>query len=125
MAKSERGLLRLDHLQLAIPEGGEPACRAFWGGLPGLAEGPKPAGLAGRGGLWFRAGQIALHLGVGAGFSPARKAHPGFVMRDIAALAERPTVAGHAVTWDSAIAGRRRFFTADPFGNRLEFMGEN
>jgi len=116
-------LLRLDHVQIAVPSGAEAECRAYWGGLLGLAEIPKPAGLAGRGGLWFRLGEAEIHLGVEVAFRPAKKAHPAFIAADIAALAQRLQKAGRAVLWDDAIAGRRRFFTEDPVGNRIEFIG--
>ncbi len=115
--------LHLDHIQLAIPAGSEDQCRAFWAGLLGLGELPKPEGLAGRGGLWLQLGTQELHLGVEADFRPAQKAHPGFVVSDITGLAETLTSAGHPVRWDTAIAGRKRFFTQDPVGNRLEFIG--
>lgn len=36
----------IDHVQLAIPPGGEQQVRAFWGELLGLAELPKPPALA-------------------------------------------------------------------------------
>ena len=68
----------LDHLQLAIPPAGESSARAFYGELLGLAELPKPAELAGRGGVWFALGTQALHLGIETPFVPARKAHPDF-----------------------------------------------
>jgi catechol 2,3-dioxygenase-like lactoylglutathione lyase family enzyme len=114
-------LAALDHLQLAMPPKGEAAARAFYGGLLGLRETPKPPALAARGGVWFQ-GAIALHLGVEPDFRPARKAHPAFRVRDLGALAARLAAAGHAVTWDDALPGVRRFYTADPFGNRLEFL---
>ncbi len=63
-------MIALDHIQLAIPAGGEQRARAFWTGLPGLAEIDKP----------------------------------------------------EALLWDDNIADRKRFFTEDPFGNRLEFL---
>jgi hypothetical protein len=115
--------LTLDHLQLAIPADGEAACRAFWGGALGLTELPKPAALTGRGGVWFQAGALELHFGVDLAFIPAAKAHPGFVTSDITGLANRLKAGGHSVTWDDAIPGTTRFFTLDPFGNRLEFIG--
>lgn len=117
-------LLRLDHVQLAIPAGSEDSCRQFWGDLLGLVEIPKPKGLAGRGGLWFQLGEVELHLGVEADFRPAKKAHPAFIVRNIEDLAEGLTSAGYATRWDTSIADRRRFFTYDPFGNRLEFIAE-
>jgi catechol 2,3-dioxygenase-like lactoylglutathione lyase family enzyme len=110
--------LQIDHIQLAIPEGGEDQARAFWSGLLGLVELPKPDALAARGGCWFSLGTQELHLGVETPFSPARKAHPGLLTPRIDALAD----ALAPVTWDSAIPERRRFFASDPFGNRLEFI---
>lgn len=53
----------LHHVQLAVPAGNEQACRAFWGDLLGLTELDKPAVLATRGGCWFRAGGLEVHLG--------------------------------------------------------------
>ncbi|NDV02567.1 VOC family protein [Pseudoroseicyclus tamaricis] len=115
---------RLDHVQLAMPAGGEDACRAFWVDVLGMTEVEKPAGLAGRGGLWLRKGAVELHLGVAEPFAPATKAHPCFAVPGLDTLAEALEAAGHTVRWDSEIAGRRRFFTDDPFGNRVEFMAE-
>ena len=113
---------RLHHVQLAIPAGGEPVSRAFWGGVLGLAELEKPPVLAARGGCWFRGGGLEVHLGVEADFSPARKAHPGILVTDLRALAARLTSADVEVTWDGEFPGHDRFYAADPFGNRLEFL---
>ncbi len=110
----------IDHVQVAAPRGCEDAARAFYGGLLGLAELPKPAALARRGGCWFRAGAQELHVGVEEPFAPARKAHPGLVADDLQMLAERLRGAGHEVVFDAAIPGAMRFHMADPFGNRLE-----
>ena len=112
----------LDHIQLAIPEGGEAACREFWVHLVGLAEIEKPPALRARGGLWLALNGAEIHLGVEAGFAPAKKAHPGISVDAIDALAQRLGDAGLELTWDDAISGRKRFFTQDPFGNRLEFL---
>lgn len=113
---------RLHHVQLAIPPGSEAACRAFWGGVLGLTEIDKPATLAGRGGCWFRGGGLEIHLGVEAAFVPAAKAHPGIEVDDLQALAERLAAAGASVLWDGDFPGYDRFYSADPFGNRLEFL---
>jgi catechol 2,3-dioxygenase-like lactoylglutathione lyase family enzyme len=115
-------ILALDHVQLAMPAGGEDAARAFYAGLLGLAEQPKPANLAIRGGCWFTAASVKLHLGVEADFRPARKAHPAFVVDDVAALAARLTDAGHRVVTDAPLAGYDRVYVDDPFGNRIELM---
>jgi catechol 2,3-dioxygenase-like lactoylglutathione lyase family enzyme len=111
----------IDHVQLAAPKGCEAEARAFYGALLGLEELPKPEALAARGGCWFRAGAQELHVGVEEPFAAARKAHPGLVVADLDALAERLGAAGVAVAYDDAIAGTKRFHAADPFGNRLEF----
>jgi catechol 2,3-dioxygenase-like lactoylglutathione lyase family enzyme len=114
----------IDHVQLACPPGSEPALRAFYAGVLGLDEKPKPPLLAARGGCWFTGHGIELHLGVEEDFRPARKAHPGLAWPDLNALAARLTAAGYPVRWadPAEIPGRRRFHTEDPHGNRLEFL---
>jgi len=115
-------ILALDHIQLAMPAGGEAAARDFFGRLLGMREEEKPEPLAARGGCWFRSGPVVLHLGVEKEFYPQRKAHPAFCIRDLDALATRFKEIGIHVQWDDALPSRRRFYAADPFGNRLEFM---
>ena len=115
-------MLGLDHLQLAIPAGEETAARTFWCETLGLEEIEKPEALQARGGLWLRLAGAELHLGVETPFLPARKAHPGFTTPDTEAIARALKAAGHPVTWDASIPGRKRFFTEDPFCNRLEFL---
>ncbi len=112
----------IDHVQLAIPLGGEEKARAFYASLLGLVEQPKPAEMARRGGCWFERGPLKVHLGVEADFHPARKAHIAFRVDDVAALAERARAAGFEVVDDSALPGHARAFIFDPFGNRLEFL---
>lgn len=112
----------LDRVQLAVPAGFEDTLRAFYGDLLGMTEIPKPAALAVRGGCWFAAGSVVLHLGVEPDFRPARKAHPGIRVHGIAALAARLTASGAPVTWDTDLPGHRRFHSEDPVGNRLEFL---
>jgi catechol 2,3-dioxygenase-like lactoylglutathione lyase family enzyme len=115
-------LLGLHHVQLAMPVGREQAARTFYAGVLGMTELSKPAALAGRGGAWFRGGGVEFHLGTEEEFRPARKAHPGILTGGLDRLAERLAAAGHPVTWDGAFPGFRRFYAADPFGNRLEFL---
>lgn len=109
----------LDHVQLAMPAGGEDAARRFYGDLLGLIEVAKPEPLRASGGVWFEPG---LHLGIEAGFRPARKAHPGLRMADLDAAAARLEAAGADVEWDERWPGVRRLYTHDPFGNRLELL---
>ena len=113
----------IDHVQLALPAGGEPLARRFYGALLGLAEIPKPPNLAARGGAWFQCGPLQLHLGVEADFRPARKAHPALLVRGLSDLLHTLSAAGFEVKYDSeAIQGFDRAFTSDPFGNRIELV---
>jgi catechol 2,3-dioxygenase-like lactoylglutathione lyase family enzyme len=112
-----------DHVQVAMPAGREAAARAFYADLLGMTELVKPPVLAARGGCWFAAGAAVLHLGVEASFSPARKAHPAFLVEDLDGLAATLTSAGYECTQaDGEIPGVHRFHTHDPFGNRIEFQ---
>ncbi|MBA3905163.1 MAG: glyoxalase [Pseudonocardiales bacterium] len=115
-------LLPIHHVQLAIPRDGEDACRRFWAGLLGMHELDKPAPLAARGGCWFRGGDLEVHLGVEEPFAPARKAHPGLLVDGLRQLAQRLEQAGYPVAWDDEFPGHDRFYSVDPFGNRLEFL---
>jgi catechol 2,3-dioxygenase-like lactoylglutathione lyase family enzyme len=109
----------IDHVQLAIPEGGEDLARSFYVGVLGLTEVPKPPALAGRGGAWFEAGTTRIHVGVETSFAPARKAHPALL---IAGLREFVAGSGLAVTWSDEIPGVERCHVNDPFGNRIELV---
>lgn len=115
-------LRAIDHVQLGMPAGGEDEARRFYGELLGLAEVPKPAALAGRGGCWFAGDGVAVHLGVEPDFRPASKAHPAFVVEDLAAARTRLTAGGAVVTDDESGLAVRRCYVADPFGNRIELV---
>jgi catechol 2,3-dioxygenase-like lactoylglutathione lyase family enzyme len=114
----------LDHVQIAAPTGCEEAARSYFGELIGLAEIEKPEPLRARGGVWFALGRGQLHIGVEADFAPARKAHVALRVEpaELDRLAERLARAGAPVTWDDALPGERRFYSADPWGNRIEFL---
>jgi len=116
----------LDHVQLAAPPGCEPEARRFYAELLGLVEVAKPEPLRGRGGVWFSIGAQQLHIGVEESFSPARKAHPALRVAPDALdrLAERLTRADAKVTWDNALPEARRFYTEDPWGNRVELLAD-
>ena len=115
-------IVGLDHIQLAMPAGREAEARRFYGELLGLAEMRKPAPLAARGGCWFARAGLQIHLGVEREFAPARKAHPAFLVADLDAARRALAEAGIAATPDDAVPGVRRFYAADPFGNRIEFI---
>jgi len=115
-------VLYLDHIQLAMPAGREDEARAFYAGLLGIPEVPKPPHLDARGGCWFERGDLKVHLGVDPNFAPARKAHPAFVVEDLAALVAKLEAAGHRVVEDQPLEGCERRYVDDPFGNRIELM---
>ena len=118
-------VLGIDHVQVAAPAGSEDDARRFYGELLGLPEVPKPPVLQARGGVWFACGAHQLHVGVSEQFTPAEKAHPALQVRlaELDRLSARLEDAGAPVRWDDAIPGPRRFYTADPWGNRIELVG--
>ena len=116
-------ILSIDHVQIAIPAGGEEQARAFYVDLLGFTEIPKPPELAKRGGAWFESGSTQLHLGVEPEFQPARKAHPAFLVDDLDALLANIQNAGLEVdTSQPPLDGYKRAHVFDPFGNRIELM---
>lgn len=115
-------ILAIEHVQLAMPHGREADAKRFYVEALGLREVPKPAALAKRGGAWFEADAVKVHLGVEEDFRPAKKAHPAFLVADLAALAARCRAAGAEVVEDTLLEGYDRCFVEDPFGNRIELM---
>ncbi|MEH6527933.1 MAG: VOC family protein [Sneathiella sp.] len=115
-------LLKIDHIQLAMPVGEEESALRFYSDALGMTEVPKPENLAKRGGCWFQTGDVRVHLGVQIDFKPATKAHPAFEVDDFDALCERLDAAGFQCNDDEPLIGFRRTNVSDPFGNRLELM---
>ncbi|QQM29439.1 VOC family protein [Martelella lutilitoris] len=115
-------LKSIHHIQLAMPEGREDEARAFYAGVLGVPEVEKPDNLRARGGCWFERGELRIHLGVEQDFRPAKKAHPAFLVDDVAAVAAAVEKAGHVVTPDAPLEGFLRTYVYDPFGNRIELM---
>jgi catechol 2,3-dioxygenase-like lactoylglutathione lyase family enzyme len=112
----------LDHVQLAMPAGREAEAVAFYEGILGIAQVPKPDHLATRGGCWFEDGDLKVHLGVDPDFRPATKAHPAFIVDDVRSIASAVAAAGFAVKDDEPLDGYERVYVTDPFGNRIELM---
>jgi catechol 2,3-dioxygenase-like lactoylglutathione lyase family enzyme len=112
----------IDHVQLAMPEGGEDQARTFYMNVLGFSEVPKPANLAKRGGVWFLSGGARLHLGVGKDFRPAQKAHCAFLVTDLAEMRKSCERAGLTMIDDEPLPGYRRMYVNDPFGNRIELL---
>ncbi len=112
----------LDHVQLAMPAGGESDAEAFYCAVLGLTVLPKPEPLASRGGRWFVCGNVQVHLGVEDGFKPARKAHPALRIDGFDDLVKKLEETGASWRWDQDLPGVRRLYVDDPFGNRIELI---
>src|SRR5882757_8724441 len=106
-------ILRIDHVQLAIPVGGEDRARGFYIGTLGLSEVAKPASMA---------GPVNLHLGVEPDFHPAKRAHPALVVDNLDEIVAACERAGLPAGPDTSVNDFRRVHVFDPFGNRLELM---
>jgi len=115
-------IIGLDHVQLAMPKGGEDRARAFYCEVLELPERPKPPELAARGGCWFETDAVKIHLGVEQDFRPSAKAHPGLIVVDLDGLLTRCRKRGFHATEPELIEATRRAFVHDPFGNRIELM---
>src|SRR5690606_22267690 len=118
-------LRSIHHVQLVMPPSMEEEARAFYAGLLGMDEAPKPENLQARGGCWFESGSVQVHLGVDPDFRPGRKAHPAFIVDDLEDLRSRLTDGGVEVEDDQPLPGFARFYARDPFGNRIEFLRPN
>lgn len=105
-----------------MPRGREDEAEAFYAGILGLAVRPKPEQLATRGGRWFEDGAVKLHLGIEEDYRPLEKSHPALVVEGLDGLVIALGEAGYAVRWDSELAGVRRCYVKDPFGNRIELI---
>jgi catechol 2,3-dioxygenase-like lactoylglutathione lyase family enzyme len=125
--------MRLHHVQVACPPGGEPAARRFYAEGLGMTEVDKPAALAARGGAWFRsydaAGAVTaeIHVGVEDPFAPARKAHPALLLAgvdELEATAARLVTLGFDVDWRERMSfpDYQRFHVFDAAGNRVEVL---
>ena len=112
----------VDHIQIAAPQGCEPAAREFYGSILGLQEVEKPLALRARGGCWFQCDKQQVHIGVEPGFHPAKKAHPAFVVFSLDELRQALLAGGISVVDGEDLPERRRFFANDPWGNRIEFV---
>jgi len=115
-------VVSIDHVQLAMPKGGEDAACEFYGRLLGIPEIAKPPHLAKRGGAWFERNGLKIHLGVDPVFVPAAKAHPAFAVEGLQALIAKLNDAGYETAADDSLDGWHRAYVNDPFGNRIELM---
>ena len=117
-------ILSLDHVQVAIPAGGEEAARSFYIDILGFTEQQKPAALAGRDSIWLMAGPVNLHLGIetDSDFHAARRAHPALIVDNLDEIVLACQRARLPTREDTPVNSYRRTHVFDPFGNRVELM---
>lgn len=113
---------RLDHVQICIPFGKEDNARSFYTELLGLTEIEKPESLKANGGLWYKIGDIELHIGAEEMANYKSKRHPAFEIENL--LETRTYLENHDVSTqdEKPIINVNRFSFFDPFGNRIEFL---
>lgn len=112
--------MRLSHVNITMPPGAETTARTFYGKLLGLKEIPKPESIRSRGGVWFDADGLDVHVSVEENRSGADvRRHFGLECADVDKLRAQLETAG-VKTEDGRPAPWKRFFVYDPFGNRIE-----
>jgi catechol 2,3-dioxygenase-like lactoylglutathione lyase family enzyme len=115
----------IHHVQVAMPADGVNRARAFYRDVLGFREVEKPAVLQSKGGVWFETDNLQVHLGVDKAFIPASKAHVAYLVQDLSVIQQRASDAGYPVVEDDDLPGFERFYTSDPFGNRVEILSES
>jgi catechol 2,3-dioxygenase-like lactoylglutathione lyase family enzyme len=112
--------MRLSHINITMPKGCEDTARSFYVGLLGLTEVPKPESTRGRGGVWFDADGLDIHVSVEENRTgPDAYRHFGLDCADVDGLRKKLQASG-VKTEDGRPAPWKRFFVSDPFGNRIE-----
>jgi catechol 2,3-dioxygenase-like lactoylglutathione lyase family enzyme len=114
------GIIGIDHVQIAVPKACEAETLRFYREIFALPEIPKPEELRGRGGAWFQAGNLQMHVGVDPDAGPRSKRHICFLVADLAAAKAHVLAHGMTIEEESVAEGLARFFIRDPAGNRIE-----
>jgi predicted enzyme related to lactoylglutathione lyase len=78
--------------------------------------------LQGRGLIWFKVGDLELHVGVEEGVNRTTRAHIAYNVDNITQLRQQLATDGFELIEQPKIEGFDRFHTHDPFGNRVEIM---
>jgi catechol 2,3-dioxygenase-like lactoylglutathione lyase family enzyme len=116
-------ILGAHHAQITIPIDKEDDARAFYCGLLGLQEVPKPDNLKGRGGFWLQLSNMHVHSGGEDGYDRTKsKAHVAYEVSDLSEVRAVLEKTGAKILEGIPIPGYERFECRDPFGNRMEFI---
>jgi len=115
---------RLDHVSIIVTD--VERARAFYAGVLGLAEIPRPKSFDFPG-AWFQVGPEVIHLLGQSQSDPRGRRHFCLWVADVHAAAQHLAQQGLPVAWDTKykIDGVDRFFTEDPDGNRVEIQGSD
>ena len=118
-------ILGLHHAQITIPKGAEEEGKHFYCNVLGLEEIEKPVSLRGRGGFWLRVGDKEVHVGTEDGFNRlTTKAHLAYQVEDVTYWRSVLTENNIEILDSVPIPNFERFEFRDPFGNRVEIIGE-
>jgi catechol 2,3-dioxygenase-like lactoylglutathione lyase family enzyme len=108
----------LEHVTITAPEELEAEVIAWYRDVLGLEPVDKPPE-AGLGGAWLQVGEQQVHISIDPR-NPPEEAHFCLVVDDFGGAVDALRKAGCHIEQASPIPGRRRFFTRDPAGNRIE-----
>ena len=113
-------VIGLDHVSVTAPEELEAEVLRWYAEVLGLQRMEKPAGSR-PGGGWFRAGDREVHVAVDPS-NPPPSAHFCLTVDDFDATVASLRRDRCHIEQAAEIAGRRRCFTRDPAGNRIELV---
>ena len=113
-------VLSLEHVSVTSPEDLEDEVVGWYRDLLGLDEMEKPDGTREKG-AWFRIGEQQVHVTIDE-HNPPKVSHFGLIVDDFDEVVRRLRESGCHIEQAAHIPGRRRFYTRDPAGNRLEVI---
>ena len=111
-------VLALDHVNITTPEELETEVVEWYESCLGLPRLEKPQGTRAKG-AWFSIGDQELHVSVDE-HNPPQTAHLGLVVDSFDTVIAKLRGSGCHIEQAAAIPGRRRCYTRDPAGNRIE-----
>ena len=111
-------VLALDHVNITAPEELEQEVVGWYENCLGLERLPKPEGTR-PSGAWFKLGDQELHISIDQ-HNPPQNAHLGILVDDFETVVQGLRGAGCHIEQAATIPGRRRCYTRDPAGNRIE-----
>lgn len=111
-------LKKTDHITVNYPEGKSDVAIHFYKDILKLNEIPSLVANA----VWFRMGDIELHITAGDIENKLSSKHTAFEVEDLEAAKSFLTENNIEIKYSSKIEGRERLFFRDPFGNRFELV---